>query len=94
MAQQLRTLPILPEDPDLILSTHMAAHNCSETPVPKDLTPSYRHACMHRQHIKINTSFLKIKHGKTFLQNKRNYPDGHLFIAANLPSHSTENETV
>jgi hypothetical protein len=38
--------------------------------------------------------FLKIKHGKTFLQNKRNYPDGHLFIAANLPSHSTENETV
>ena len=30
MAQQLRALGALPEEQDLILSTHMAAHGCLE----------------------------------------------------------------
>lgn len=38
MAQQLRAMDGFPEDPDLISSTHIAAHN-SVISVPEDLTP-------------------------------------------------------
>jgi hypothetical protein len=40
----LRPLGVLPEHPDSIPSTHMAAHN-SVTPIPGELTPSHKHAC-------------------------------------------------
>jgi hypothetical protein len=49
MAQQLRALTALPEDPDSILNIHMAAHN-SLTPVPGDPTLSNQHT--YRQNTK------------------------------------------
>ena len=55
MAQQLRALTVLPEDPDSVPSTHMTAHNFLYL---QDLTPSHRNTC--RQ----NTSAHKIKINK------------------------------
>jgi hypothetical protein len=49
MAEGLRGLPALPEDPGSIPNTHMSVNNClsactsvclSVTPIPEDLTPS------------------------------------------------------
>jgi hypothetical protein len=45
MAQLLRELAVLPVDPDLIPSTHMAAQNCLQFQFcPKNLTPSHMQA--------------------------------------------------
>jgi hypothetical protein len=43
MAQYLRAVATLPEDPGSIPSTHMEAHSCLLTLVPGDPTPSYRY---------------------------------------------------
>jgi len=43
VAQWLRALASLPEDPGSVPSTHMAAHNSLQTPVAEDLTPSHGH---------------------------------------------------
>ena len=53
MAQQLRALTTIPEDLGSISSTHPhGGSQLSITPVPGDLTPSYRHIC--KQNTKIH----------------------------------------
>ena len=63
MAQWLRVLVALPEDPGSIPSIHMAAHDCL-TPVPGDLAFSFRHS--GRQ----NTNAHKIKINKSLKTNE------------------------
>jgi hypothetical protein len=60
MAQQLRALAALAEDPGSIPSTHNGSSHLSLTPVPTDLTPSHWH--ISRQ----NTNVHKIKVNKSF----------------------------
>lgn len=45
MAQRLKALPVLPEDPGSILSTHMAAHNCLAAQHPPLASVDIRHTC-------------------------------------------------
>ena len=54
MAQHLRTLDALPEDPGSIPSTHIPSSQLAMTPVPKDLMPSsgfYQplYTCVHTE---------------------------------------------
>jgi hypothetical protein len=50
---ELRALGALPEDPGLISSTYVAAHNCLVIPVLGDLTPSHKHTCKQKMHTQI-----------------------------------------
>jgi hypothetical protein len=59
MAQQLRALAALPEDPGSISSTHKSAYTCRNS-IPGDLTSSYRHRQGKHQYIQNkNKQFLK-----------------------------------
>lgn len=61
----------LPEDPDLVTSTHVSAHEPPRTAVPGDPMPSpalcgrtvHRHACRQNAHTKLKKiKFLKLEY--------------------------------
>jgi hypothetical protein len=64
MAQQLRSLNALPEDPSSILSTHVAAHNCLQL---QYLTPSHRYT--YRQNTNAHKIIINYLKGKRVVTN-------------------------
>ena len=83
MTQRLRALVNLQEDLGLIITTHMAAHNCNSSPMGSNLLlwhpqalghlhAVHRHTWKQSTHTRKINTFLKVKKQETNQSNKPN----------------------